>query len=174
MNWIIPDKFLAFAGPSPTSTDADGFPAFTPEDYVPIFRDAGIGLVVRLNKKQYDRRRFVDHGLKHVDLYFLDGSCPDKEIISKFLYIVENEPSAVAVHCKAGLGRTGTLIGLYVPAPSKGRRRLHFVLRLSYIAATPESDFTDLNNWNSTLKPQEAVLRIPEIPRCLGPELVDL
>eukprot|EP00439_Symbiodinium_sp_Y106_P081795 s250_g20.t3 len=53
MNWIIPDKFLAFAGPSPTSTDADGFPAFTPEDYVPIFRDAGIGLVVRLNKKQY-------------------------------------------------------------------------------------------------------------------------
>ena len=24
MNWIIPDKFLAFAGPSPTSTDADG------------------------------------------------------------------------------------------------------------------------------------------------------
>lgn len=25
MNWIIPDKFLAFAGPSPTSTDADGF-----------------------------------------------------------------------------------------------------------------------------------------------------
>ncbi|CAE7510530.1 CDC14A, partial [Symbiodinium pilosum] len=51
VNWIVPDKFLAFAGPSPTSTDADGFPAFTPEDYVPIFRDAGIGLVVRLNKK---------------------------------------------------------------------------------------------------------------------------
>eukprot|EP00438_Fugacium_kawagutii_P012008 Skav225316 [mRNA] locus=scaffold891:13627:20865:- [translate_table: standard] len=49
----------------------------------------------------YDRRRFADHGLKHVDLYFLDGSCPDREIISKFLHIAENEPSAVAVHCKA-------------------------------------------------------------------------
>jgi len=113
MNWIVPDKFLAFAGPCPTPTDADGYPAFTPEDYVPIFRDADIRLIVRLNKKQYDRRRFIDHGIKHVDLYFPDGSCPSTEIISKFLHITENEPGAVAVHCKAGLGRTGTLIGMW-------------------------------------------------------------
>jgi cell division cycle 14 len=113
MNWIIPDKFLAFAGPGPACSDVDGFTAFTPEDYVPIFREANVGLVVRLNKKQYDRRRFIDNGIKHVDLYFLDGSCPSREIISKFLHITELEPGAVAVHCKAGLGRTGTLIGLY-------------------------------------------------------------
>jgi len=113
MNWIVPDKFLAFAGPSATPLDCDGFPAFTPEDYVPIFKSGGVGLVVRLNKKQYDRRRFTDHGIKHVDLYFLDGSCPSREIINKFLYIVENEPSAIGIHCKAGLGRTGTLIGLW-------------------------------------------------------------
>merc|ERR1712217_293780 len=47
------------------------------------------------------------------DLYFLDGSCPPSDIIAKFLHIAENEPGAIAVHCKAVLGRTGTLIGLY-------------------------------------------------------------
>jgi len=113
MNWIVPDKFLAFAGPSATPIDCDGFPAFTPEDYVPVFKAANVGLVVRLNKKQYDRRRFTDHGIKHLDMYFLDGSCPNREIINKFLSVAESEPNAIAIHCKAGLGRTGTLIGLW-------------------------------------------------------------
>lgn len=43
----------------------------------------------------------------------MDGSCPSKAIISKFISIVENAKGAVGVHCKAGLGRTGTLIGCY-------------------------------------------------------------
>jgi cell division cycle 14 len=55
---------------------------------VPVFRSANIGLVIRLNKKQYDRRRFTENGIKHMDLYFLDGSCPSREIINKFLYLV--------------------------------------------------------------------------------------
>jgi len=113
MNWIIPGKFLAFASPSASSVDADGYPTLTPEDYAPMFHEASISLVVRLNKKQYDPKPFVNQGIKHVDLFFPDGTCPSPEIVSKFLRIVESEAGAVAVHCKAGLGRTGTLIGLY-------------------------------------------------------------
>jgi len=113
ISWVIPDKFLAFSGPSATPMDVQGYPTFTPEDYVPVFKAANVSLVVRLNKKQYDRRRFTDHGLKHVDLFFIDGSCPPTDIINKFLALSEAEPNAIAVHCKAGLGRTGTLIGLY-------------------------------------------------------------
>ncbi|CAG9320451.1 unnamed protein product [Blepharisma stoltei] len=112
-NWIIPGKLLAFASPSPTSNDTEGFKVWTPEDYAPLFHKLGVGAVIRLNNKTYDAEKFVRLGIKHYDLYFLDGSCPSESIISDFLRIVENEPGAVAVHCKAGLGRTGTLIGIY-------------------------------------------------------------
>jgi cell division cycle 14 len=46
-------------------------------------------------------------------LEFLDGSIPPDHICEKFIDLCEKETGAVAVHCKAGLGRTGTLIGLY-------------------------------------------------------------
>jgi cell division cycle 14 len=51
-------------------------------------------------------------------LFFVDGSTPDQHIVDKFFDMVESHfsnPSsgAIAIHCKAGLGRTGTLIGLY-------------------------------------------------------------
>eukprot|EP01015_Nassula_variabilis_P018275 TRINITY_DN2971_c0_g2_i3.p1 TRINITY_DN2971_c0_g2~~TRINITY_DN2971_c0_g2_i3.p1 ORF type:complete len:162 (+),score=53.92 TRINITY_DN2971_c0_g2_i3:62-547(+) len=42
-----------------------------------------------------------------------DGSCPPDELILKFLELTEKEKGAVAVHCKAGLGRTGTMICAY-------------------------------------------------------------
>jgi cell division cycle 14 len=35
------------------------------------------------------------------------------EIVHKFLQLTEETKGALAIHCKAGLGRTGTLIGCY-------------------------------------------------------------
>jgi len=113
LNWILPGKFVAFSGPSGTKRDANGYIRFTPDDYVPIFKKIGVTMVVRLNNKQYDEEIFKVNGIKHKDLIFPDGSCPSDEIIAEFLRVCEQEKGAIAVHCKAGLGRTGSLIAAY-------------------------------------------------------------
>lgn len=64
--------------------------------------------------QQYERRLFTQAGLEHHDLYFPDGTCPPDSILTEFLSIAESERGAIAIHCKAGLGRTGTLIGCYL------------------------------------------------------------
>ena len=110
LNWIVPGKFLAFSGPQNVT---DKYGSFTPDDYVPIFKKFGVSLVVRLNKPQYEKQKFIKGGIKHLDLYFLDGSTPPDEIVDKFLEAAEAEKGAIAIHCKAGLGRTGSLIALY-------------------------------------------------------------
>jgi cell division cycle 14 len=101
---------MAFSGPLNVT---DKYGSFTPEDYVPIFKKLGVNLVVRLNKPQYDKTKFTKQGIKHSDLYFIDGSTPPDNIVNDFLNMAESEKGGIAIHCKAGLGRTGSLIALY-------------------------------------------------------------
>jgi cell division cycle 14 len=70
-------------------------------------------LILRLSKPQYDKLEFIKHGFKHLDFYFLDGTIPPDDIVEKFLEATETHQGVIAVHCKAGLGRTATLIALY-------------------------------------------------------------
>ncbi|TMS10134.1 Dual specificity protein phosphatase CDC14AB [Larimichthys crocea] len=114
MNWIIPGKILAFSSPHTRSKIENGYPLHAPEAYFAYFRQNDVTAVVRLNRKLYDGRRFEDAGFEHHDLFFLDGTTPSDLIIRRFLHVCESTEGAVAVHCKAGLGRTGTLIGCYL------------------------------------------------------------
>ena len=56
INWLVPQKFLAFVGPS----TEPGTPYHPPECYVDTFLKNGVVAVVRLSKKTYDAARYVD------------------------------------------------------------------------------------------------------------------
>eukprot|EP01036_Dinobryon_divergens_P024532 gene24532-32994_t len=115
LNWYVEGRFVAFAGPhAEKHASPGGYYSLRPEDYVPYFKKRNVTLVVRLNKSSYDGRKFSNNGIEHMELYFVDGSNPPDHILAKFLTKCEETTGAIAVHCKAGLGRTGTVIGCYI------------------------------------------------------------
>ncbi|GAU90009.1 hypothetical protein RvY_02491 [Ramazzottius varieornatus] len=111
-NWITP-KFLAFCGPH-QRTRLEGYPVHAPEEYFKYFKEHNISTIVRLNSPQYAAERFTAAGFDHQDLIFPDGTSPNEAILHAFLNIAETAKGGLAIHCKAGLGRTGTLIAAYL------------------------------------------------------------
>eukprot|EP00981_Chlorochromonas_danica_P011843 scaffold4308_cov162-Ochromonas_danica.AAC.2 len=126
VSWIIPGRFIAFAGPLANRRKLGaGLYTLSPAQYAALFQSLRVGLVVRFNDVCYDKRVFTSVGIKHVDLYYEDGANPPDNILNTFLSLCEStfmqqgssssgSPLAVAVHCKAGLGRTGTNIAAYM------------------------------------------------------------
>lgn len=89
-----------------------------PDKYVPIFNKFNVTRVIRLNEEKYNKKHFTEKGIDHNDLFFIDGSTPPDNIVEEFMEVAESHfeqknSGAIAIHCKAGLGRTGTLIGLW-------------------------------------------------------------
>ena len=139
-NWLTP-HFLAFASPQtdpkePKTVIPPSSPLY-PEipDSVEVVQKAthlsqpfrnvlthfatrNIGLVVRLNSELYSASYFTHLGIKHQDMIFDDGTCPSLKLVRKFINLANetiiNKKRGIAVHCKAGLGRTGCLIGAYL------------------------------------------------------------
>ena len=135
-NWITP-SFLAFASPQhqPTHVIQPAEPLYaqlprslaglqrdktlpTPfRNVLSHFAERSIGLVVRLNSELYSPSYFTALGMKHLDMIFDDGTCPPLNLVRKFVNLAHTtiaKNKGIAVHCKAGLGRTGCLIGAYL------------------------------------------------------------
>ena len=116
---VVPGKLVALQGPVDLGgrdyrDGAGGTRVFSPEYYAEILLDMGVELVVRLNEARYDAASFEARGIRHLDLEFEDCTCPPDAVAAAFLRAVSGARGAVALDCKAGLGRTGTLVALHL------------------------------------------------------------